>query len=67
MTSNPDGLAYQFHPAWPELKEKYGERFRRMWDYYLLTSAGGFRSRSQQLWQVVFTREGTTQPDCRKS
>jgi len=56
-----------FTRAWPELKDAYGERFRRMWDYYLLISAGGFRSRTQQLWQVVFTREGTPQPDCRVS
>jgi cyclopropane-fatty-acyl-phospholipid synthase len=56
-----------FTRAWPELKDTYGERFRRMWDYYLLISAGGFRSRTQQLWQIVFTREGTPQPDCRKS
>jgi len=56
-----------FTRAWPALKDKYGERFRRMWDYYLLSSAGGFRSRTQQLWQIVFTREGTPQPDCRKS
>jgi cyclopropane-fatty-acyl-phospholipid synthase len=56
-----------FNRSWPELKEKYGDRFKRMWDYYLLSSAGGFRSRSQQLWQIVFTRIGTTQPLCRIS
>ncbi len=54
-----------FNNAWPQLKEKYSDRFRRMWNYYLLSSAGGFRSRSQQLWQVVLTRVGTPQPDCR--
>jgi cyclopropane-fatty-acyl-phospholipid synthase len=54
-----------FNEAWPDLKAKYGERFRRMWNYYLLTSAGGFRSRLQQLWQIVFTRTGTAQPLCR--
>ncbi|MBG0787571.1 MAG: cyclopropane fatty acyl phospholipid synthase [Anaerolineaceae bacterium] len=54
-----------FEAAWPKLKEKYGERFRRMWTYYLLSSAGGFRSRSTQLWQIVMTRPGTPQPDCR--
>jgi len=54
-----------FNDAWPKLKDKYGERFRRMWNYYLLSSAGGFRSRSQQLWQIVMTRPGTPQPDCR--
>lgn len=56
-----------FNNAWPDLGAKYGERFRRMWNYYLLSSAGGFRSRSQQLWQIVFTRKGSPQPDCRKS
>lgn len=56
-----------FEAAWPELKPKYGERFFRMWRYYLLSSAGGFRSRNQQLWQIVFTRQGTPQPDCRFS
>jgi cyclopropane-fatty-acyl-phospholipid synthase len=56
-----------FEKAWPKLKTKYGDRFYRMWRYYLLTSAGGFRSRNQQLWQLVFTREGTPQPDCRIS
>jgi cyclopropane-fatty-acyl-phospholipid synthase len=54
-----------FEAAWPDLKKNYSERFRRMWNYYLLSSAGGFRSRSQQLWQIVFTRPGTIQPDCR--
>jgi len=56
-----------FDRAWPELKQRYGERFRKMWRYYLLSSAGGFRSRSQQLWQIVMTRRGTPQPDCRFS
>ena len=54
-----------FNNAWPNLKEQYSDRFRRMWNYYLLSSAGGFRSRSQQLWQIVMTRPGTPQPDCR--
>jgi cyclopropane-fatty-acyl-phospholipid synthase len=39
---------------WSELPH-YDERFRRTWDYYLLSSAAGFRSRSIQLFQVVFT------------
>ena len=56
-----------FEKAWPDLKDKYGERFRRMWRYYLLNSAGAFRARAQQLWQIVFTRKGTPQPDCRFS
>jgi cyclopropane-fatty-acyl-phospholipid synthase len=33
-----------FEHAWPSLEDKYGERFRRMWRYYLLNSAGAFRA-----------------------
>ena len=58
---------HNFNAAWSELKHQYDERFRRMWNYYLLSSAGGFRSRSQQLWQIVMTRKGTLQPKCRIS
>ena len=54
-----------FEKAWPELRDKYGERFYRRWRFYLLSSAGGFRARMQNLWQVVMTRFGTPQPDCR--
>ena len=57
----------KFEQAWPELKDKYGERFRRMWRYYLLNSAGAFRARAQQLWQIVLTRKGTPQSECRFS
>lgn len=56
-----------FEKSWPVLKEKYGDRFYRMWRYYLLSSAGGFRSRFNQLWQIVMTRSGSEQPDCRQS
>lgn len=54
-----------FEAAWPELKSKYSERFRRMWTYWLQTSMSGFRARATQLWQFVMTRPGTPQPDCR--
>ena len=54
-----------FKNAWPQLKSKYGDRFFRMWKYYLLSCAGGFRSRENQLWQIVMTRPGSEQPDCR--
>jgi cyclopropane-fatty-acyl-phospholipid synthase len=54
-----------FEDAWPVLQTNYPERFRRMWRYYLLSSAGGFRSRSTQLWQIVLTRPGSPQPACR--
>jgi cyclopropane-fatty-acyl-phospholipid synthase len=54
-----------FTKAWPDLKSKYDERFYRMWLFYLLSSAGGFRVRGTQLWQFVMTRPGRTQPNCR--
>lgn len=47
-----------FNRHWSQLKEKYGERFYRMWKYYLLSCAGGFRSRSIQLWQFVLSPQG---------
>jgi len=56
-----------FKQAWPRFRDKYGDRFYRMWSYYLLTSAAGFRSRSTQLWQVVMTKPGREQPDCRST
>jgi len=51
-----------FVNAWPRLQDRYDERFYRMWRFYLLSSAGGFRARSSQLWQVVMTRPGDAQP-----
>ncbi len=47
-----------FEQHWPEIADKYGERFYRMWRYYLLTNAGAFRARRMQLWQLVFSAEG---------
>jgi cyclopropane-fatty-acyl-phospholipid synthase len=47
-----------FNRHWDKLKTKYDTRFHRMWNYYLLSCAGAFRSRSMQLWQIVFSKEG---------
>lgn len=47
-----------FERAWPTLAPKYGERFRRMWRYYLMSCAGFFRSHQGQLWQIVLSRPG---------
>jgi cyclopropane-fatty-acyl-phospholipid synthase len=47
-----------FDAAWPRLREHYGERFYRMWKYYLLSAAGAFRSRKYQLWQFVLSKRG---------
>ena len=47
-----------FDAAWPTLRAKYGDRFYRMWKYYLLMAAGGFRARDLQLWQIVLSKKG---------
>jgi cyclopropane-fatty-acyl-phospholipid synthase len=47
-----------FTKNWTALKDTYDERFYRMWTYYLLSCAGSFRSRRNQLWQIVFSKEG---------
>ncbi|OGR36321.1 MAG: cyclopropane-fatty-acyl-phospholipid synthase [Desulfovibrionales bacterium GWA2_65_9] len=54
-----------FRSAWPSLKPRYGEAFGRMWEYYLQSCAGAFRARDIQLWQIVFSTPGATQPGCR--
>lgn len=47
-----------FNRWWPEIKDKYGDRFYRMWKFYLLTCAGSSRSREIQLWQIVLSKKG---------
>jgi cyclopropane-fatty-acyl-phospholipid synthase len=49
----------RFEDSWPDLSACYGERFYRMWRYYLLLCAGAFRARANQLWQIVLSKEGT--------
>jgi cyclopropane-fatty-acyl-phospholipid synthase len=55
-----------FDAAWPKLRARYGDAFYRRWKYYLLASAGAFRARSQQLYQIVMTRPGTPAPSSRR-
>jgi len=47
-----------FEDVWDELSPHYGKRFFRMWRYYLLACAGGFRAGGNQLWQIVYSRDG---------
>ena len=48
-----------FAAAWPELEgERYDRRFYRMWSYYLLSCAGSFRARKNQVWQIVLSPNG---------
>ncbi|HET6146091.1 MAG TPA: cyclopropane fatty acyl phospholipid synthase [Polyangia bacterium] len=53
---------HNFDQAWPGLRERYGDRFYRMWKYYLLASAAEFRARHHNLYQIVATPVGTAQP-----
>jgi cyclopropane-fatty-acyl-phospholipid synthase len=45
-----------FERAWPALRPKYGDRFYRRWKLYLMASAGTFRARKLQLWQIVLSK-----------
>ena len=48
-----------FKTNWNKIKDKYSERFYRMWKYFLLSSAGAFRARNKnQLWQIVLSKNG---------
>lgn len=51
-----------FKERWDELaphyKKRTGGMFYRMWEYYLLASAGSFASRKNQLWQVILSKGG---------
>lgn len=48
-----------FEAAWPRFADRLGQRFYRMWRYYLLSCAGIFRARDIQLWQWVLSKGGT--------
>jgi cyclopropane-fatty-acyl-phospholipid synthase len=47
-----------FDANWPTIAPQYGDRFRRMWRYYLTASAASFRTRRNQLWQLVLSPHG---------
>jgi len=48
-----------FNSRWDKIANGYDEKFRRMWNYYLLICAGGFRSGKNRLWQIVFSKIGS--------
>jgi cyclopropane-fatty-acyl-phospholipid synthase len=47
-----------FEQHWPQIAARYGERFRRMWHFWLMASAANFRARKTQLWQIVMSPKG---------
>ncbi|CAB5112004.1 Cyclopropane-fatty-acyl-phospholipid synthase (EC [Olavius algarvensis associated proteobacterium Delta 3] len=54
---DPTLMAWQenFARRWHCLSTRYDRRFYRMWNYYLLSCAGSFRARRNQLWQILFS------------
>ncbi|HJT25408.1 MAG TPA: cyclopropane fatty acyl phospholipid synthase [bacterium] len=46
-----------FEAGWESLSHLYDSRFYRMWKYYLLSLAGAFRARKNQLWQVLLSKD----------
>jgi len=48
----------RFVRNWPRLRDRYDQRFFRLWTYYLQSCRATFLARKAQLWQAVYTRNG---------
>jgi cyclopropane-fatty-acyl-phospholipid synthase len=48
----------RFRSHWAAMADRYGERFCRMWDYYLCCCAGGFRGRGISVGHFVLSPDG---------
>ncbi|MGL5052637.1 MAG: cyclopropane fatty acyl phospholipid synthase [Cetobacterium sp.] len=46
-----------FIKNWDKIKDEYDEKFKRVWEYYLLSCAGAFRAKDLGLWQIVLTKK----------
>ncbi|MEP4545074.1 MAG: cyclopropane fatty acyl phospholipid synthase [Saccharospirillum sp.] len=53
--------AERIDAAWPDLSDRYDERFQRLWMFYLYSCAAFFRSRQGQLWQQVYSTRTSDQ------
>ena len=51
-----------FRQRWPEIAGRYGERFYRMWHFFLHSCAASFRTRRIQLWQILLGRNPRPEP-----
>jgi cyclopropane-fatty-acyl-phospholipid synthase len=47
---------------WKDL-DRYSNRFRKMWNFYLLSFPVRFEARDICLWQLVYTKHNNTRPD----
>ncbi len=45
-----------FTHHWSTIRQRYDDRFFRMWNYYLSAFMGSFRARKIQIWQVVLSK-----------
>jgi cyclopropane-fatty-acyl-phospholipid synthase len=56
---DPTLLAWEenFRRAWSCFADRYGERFQRMWRFYLLSCAGAFRARSLHVFSILLSKE----------
>ena len=63
---DPTLLAWHrnFIDNWHYIQDAYDQRFQRMWIYYLLSCAGSFRARRNQLWQIVFSKNDGSGNTC---
>jgi len=52
----------RFKSAWPKLRANYDDRFYKMWIYYLACSAASFRAKTNNLWEIVFSKHGDLSP-----
>ncbi|MDP7467228.1 MAG: cyclopropane fatty acyl phospholipid synthase [Candidatus Woesearchaeota archaeon] len=48
-----------FDNHWPKLKQKYDERFYRMWKFYLLCCPATALANTQRLWQIVLIKKNS--------
>lgn len=53
--------AQRVDAAWPDLSDRYDERFQRLWMFYLYSCAAFFRARKGQLWQQVYSPQTSGQ------
>lgn len=47
-----------FRAHWDDWEDEFDDEFKRMWEYYLQSFAGAFRSRELQLWNIIYSKKG---------
>jgi cyclopropane-fatty-acyl-phospholipid synthase len=52
----------RFRSAWHSAAERFGERFCRMWEYYLASAEVGFRHQSLMVFQLQWVKDESVLP-----